>query len=45
MQTGDVPDTAADTDDLVRDLGFKPSTSVEVGMDRFVRWYRDYYKV
>lgn len=45
MQAGDVPDTSADTEDLIRDLGFKPSTSVEVGMDRFVRWYRDYYKV
>ena len=45
MQAGDVPDTSADTEDLILDLGFKPSTSVEIGMDRFVRWYRDYYKV
>jgi UDP-glucuronate 4-epimerase len=45
MQAGDVPDTSAETDDLVRDLGFKPSTSVEIGMDRFVRWYREYYGV
>jgi len=45
MQAGDLPETRADSDDLARDLGFKPSTSVEVGVDRFVRWYRDYYKV
>jgi len=43
MQPGDVPITYADVDDLMRDVGFKPSTAIEEGLDRFVRWYRDYY--
>ncbi len=41
MQPGDVPATFADVDDLVRDTGFQPSTSIEAGVERFVRWYRD----
>ncbi len=45
MQPGDVPATYADIDDLTRDTGFVPSTSIEVGVERFVRWYRDHYKV
>ena len=45
MQAGDVPATFADVDDLIRDVGFKPNTSITEGVDRFVRWYRDYYKV
>ncbi len=45
LQPGDVPATYADVDDLVRDVGFKPDTPVEVGIRRFVQWYRDYYKV
>jgi len=45
MQDGDVPATYADVDDLVRDIGFKPSTSIEEGIGRFVEWYRWYYKV
>ena len=45
MQPGDVPATQADVDDLVRDVGFKPATSVEVGIGRFIEWYRGYYKV
>ena len=45
MQPGDVPATFADVDDLVRDCGFKPATSIETGVANFVRWYRDYYKV
>jgi UDP-glucuronate 4-epimerase len=44
LQPGDVPDTAADVSDLVRDVGFKPATTVETGIGRFVEWYRDYYK-
>lgn len=43
MQPGDVPATFADVDDLTRDVGFKPATSIEEGIDRFVRWYRSYY--
>ncbi|HUQ68105.1 MAG TPA: NAD-dependent epimerase [Planctomycetaceae bacterium] len=44
MQPGDVPATDADVDDLTADVGFKPSTSIEEGVDRFVRWYREYHK-
>lgn len=43
MQPGDVSSTYADVDDLMNDVGFKPSTSIEVGIQRFVQWYRDYY--
>jgi UDP-glucuronate 4-epimerase len=45
MQPGDVPETYADVDDLMRDVGFKPSTSIEDGIARFVEWYRWYHKV
>jgi UDP-glucuronate 4-epimerase len=44
LQPGDVPDTYANVDNLIRDTGFKPATSVEVGVGRFVDWYREYYK-
>jgi len=43
MQPGDVPATFADVDDLVRDVGFRPSTPIEIGVERFVNWYREYY--
>lgn len=45
MQPGDVPDTYADVNALIEDIGYKPNTSVEIGVEKFVRWYRDYYKV
>jgi len=45
MQAGDVPETFANVDDLVRDVGFKPATTVEHGVQKFVDWYRGYYKV
>jgi len=45
MQAGDVKATYADIDDLIRDVGFKPDTSVEQGLAKFVDWYRDYYQV
>lgn len=45
MQAGDVPATYADVDDLVRDVGFKPSTPIREGVKKFVSWYRDYYKI
>ncbi|HVL01749.1 MAG TPA: NAD-dependent epimerase [Dongiaceae bacterium] len=45
MQPGDVPDTYADVDALVQDVGYRPSTPVEEGVKRFVEWYRDFYKV
>jgi UDP-glucuronate 4-epimerase len=45
IQPGDLPVTYADVDDLVQDIGFKPNTSIEVGIERFVEWYRSYYQV
>ncbi len=45
MQPGDVPDTFADVDDLVRDFDYRPNTPIEVGVRRFVDWYREYYGV
>lgn len=45
MQPGDVPDTYADVEALVADVGYRPSTPVEDGVSRFVAWYRDYYQV
>jgi UDP-glucuronate 4-epimerase len=44
MQAGDVPDTWADAEDLVRDVGYRPSTPVEEGVAKFVAWYLDYYR-
>ena len=43
IQPGDVPKTYADVDALVDEVGFKPSTPIEVGIPRFVEWYRSYY--
>jgi UDP-glucuronate 4-epimerase len=43
LQPGDVPATYADVDDLVKAVGFKPSTPIEVGVERFVNWYCAYY--
>jgi UDP-glucuronate 4-epimerase len=45
LQPGDVPDTYADVEALRRDTGYSPSTPIEVGVERFVAWYRDFYKV
>jgi len=45
MQPGDVPETYADVDDLIRDVGFRPSTPITTGIARFVEWYRTYYQV
>lgn len=45
IQPGDVPITYADVSDLINDVGFKPDTSIEVGVERFVDWYRDYYRI
>lgn len=44
LQAGDVPDTYADVEDLVQQFHYKPSTTVEEGINRFVVWYRDYFK-
>ena len=45
MQPGDVPATYADIEDLACDIGFRPSTSIEVGVKQFAKWYRDYHKL
>jgi UDP-glucuronate 4-epimerase len=45
IQPGDVPGTYADVDDLVRDIGFRPTTPIDVGVMRFVQWYREFYTV
>ena len=45
MQQGDVKETFADIEDATRDLGFKPTTPIDIGVPRFVEWYRDFYKV
>jgi len=44
MQPGDVPETCADVDDLMREVGFRPLTSIEQGVRNFVAWYRDYHR-
>lgn len=43
LQKGDVPDTEADVSNLIADIGFKPSTSVQEGINEFIKWYRQYY--
>jgi UDP-glucuronate 4-epimerase len=45
LQAGDVPETYADVDDFMCAVGFQPSTPIEVGIERFVAWYREYYGV
>jgi len=45
LQPGDVPDTYANVDSLMQDVGYKPTTPIEVGIARFIDWYRDYYRV
>ncbi|MDI6686733.1 MAG: NAD-dependent epimerase [Desulfobacterales bacterium] len=43
LQPGDVPATYADIDDLIKDVGFKPATTIKTGISRFLSWYKDYY--
>ena len=43
LQPGDVVATYADVDDLMEDVGFKPETPIETGIERFVEWYKDFY--
>ena len=43
LQPGDVPDTWADVEDLVRDVGYRPVTPVEEGVKKFVDWFMEYY--
>lgn len=44
MQPGDVPDTFADVEDLAREVGFRPDTPLEMGLQKFVEWYRMYHR-
>jgi len=44
LQPGDVPDTWADTQALADDVGYQPSTPIEVGVNNFVDWYLEFYK-
>jgi UDP-glucuronate 4-epimerase len=43
LQPGDVPETCADIDDLKRDVGFRPATSIDEGVRRFAAWYREFH--
>jgi UDP-glucuronate 4-epimerase len=43
LQPGDVPDTYADVEALVADVGYKPNTSVDQGIEQFISWYKEYY--
>lgn len=45
LQPGDVPATYANVDDLVTDFNYKPDTSIDDGIERFVRWYKEYYQI
>lgn len=45
MQPGDVQATYANVDDLIKDFDYKPNTTLEYGIEKFVDWYRNYYKV
>jgi len=45
LQPGDVPNTCANIDDLIEEFGYKPSISVEQGVENFVRWYQEYHNV
>jgi UDP-glucuronate 4-epimerase len=44
MQLGDVPETCAEIDDLMREVGFRPATPIEDGVRKFVAWYRQYHR-
>ena len=45
LQPGDVPDTFANVDDLIRDVGYRPETPIEYGIAEFVKWYKAYYDI
>jgi len=44
LQEGDVPETYADVEDLMREVDFKPATPIEEGIGKFIAWYKSYYK-
>jgi UDP-glucuronate 4-epimerase len=45
MQPGDVTETYANVDDLMRDVGFRPATPIEDGIKQFVAWFRAYHRI
>jgi UDP-glucuronate 4-epimerase len=45
MQPGDVKETYADIDDISRDLGYRPTTPIDIGVPKFVEWFKEYEKV
>lgn len=45
MQPGDVPITYADVEELIKDIDFRPNTSIEQGLSKFIKWYKEYYKL
>ena len=45
MQPGDVPDTYANVQALIDDVGYKPKTQLKEGISNFVNWYKDFYKI
>ena len=45
IQEGDVPESLADVDELMQEVGFSPSTPIENGASNFIDWYLDYYKI
>jgi UDP-glucuronate 4-epimerase len=45
MQDGDVPETYADVNDLMREIDFKPETTIETGVSKFIQWYKEYYQI
>jgi UDP-glucuronate 4-epimerase len=45
LQDGDVPETYADVEDLAKTIGFKPSTTIETGIGKFIEWYLEYYNI
>ena len=44
LQLGDVPDTYADVQSLIDDVGYKPTTTIDVGISRFIDWYTEHYE-
>jgi UDP-glucuronate 4-epimerase len=45
MQPGDVKESFADIDDIARDLGYAPTTSIDEGIPKFIAWYREYHGI
>ena len=45
IQTGDVPESFADVEAMMQAVGYKPKTTIEEGIQKFIDWYKEYYKV